>query len=430
MKFCAHCGAQVSEDAMFCKSCGARLKNDSTDNKTAKPAEPVEKAAAAPAQDAAAPAQDAATPAQDAAAPAQKPATNNAPGGSGEKKTPVIPLVIAGVLIIAIVVITLIKTGKLSPSKTATAESQTVTEAQDVEENEVTVAAEDTEDTENLEKVAEKETEEKTLAETEETTEEAIISKPAVRIQMSEYKQTDGDYNGIEMTGYTTTFDGIDADEGVVWSIESGFQPYTELDSTAVIGTNDGYGYIYCNGVKKIDLNDGSVIWSADACGGSPSWAFDDAGNLYIIGYYDSCLSKVDKDGNVTRSLDLGYYWPYDVQASGDTVSVTYEMPENKTVQYSCSDLSSADTGAYDTGSDTGSGMQVPEEALWSMRRSLNIPDSVTVTYYIGEPYGWEAGGCTLVYVEFYEDGNFVAGASFDANDLEPVKDIMTYPGE
>lgn len=68
------------------------------------------------------------------------------------------------------------------------------------------------------------------------------------------------------------------------------------------------------------------------------------------------------------------------------------------------------------------------DEDLQEIAASLGVPEDVDVEITVsGDPYYWEAGQRWLVYVEIYQDGEFVAGASVDRDTKEPVRDIYTY---
>ena len=60
-------------------------------------------------------------------------------------------------------------------------------------------------------------------------------------------------------------------------------------------------------------------------------------------------------------------------------------------------------------------------------RIRLGVPNTQDITYKVGEKYYWEAGGKYLKQIDFYKNGETVAGASVDVTDGEIIKNIQTY---
>ena len=67
------------------------------------------------------------------------------------------------------------------------------------------------------------------------------------------------------------------------------------------------------------------------------------------------------------------------------------------------------------------------DEQLGSIRKSLRIPDSLSVEPEIGEPYFWDGAGIDLVQVDFYHDGEYVAGAACEPYTENVARNIYTY---
>ena len=82
---------------------------------------------------------------------------------------------------------------------------------------------------------------------------------------------------------------------------------------------------------------------------------------------------------------------------------------------------------ALETPVDDSSDTAEEDERIAVFKEALGIPDTADVTCTIGEPSYWAAGDRTLIYVSFEEDGDFVAGASFDADTLEAVRSVSMY---
>lgn len=106
-----------------------------------------------------------------------------------------------------------------------------------------------------------------------------------------------------------TTFE-IDAyyNQEMFWSYQA-FNPLTELSALVPLFEmqNDKI-YVYDDGkISALDAVSGETMWTNDDFGGYPSaWDFDDAGNLYVCGYYGPDLMVIDKYGNtVVREDDI-----------------------------------------------------------------------------------------------------------------------------
>ena len=70
------------------------------------------------------------------------------------------------------------------------------------------------------------------------------------------------------------------------------------------------------------------------------------------------------------------------------------------------------------------------DEQLDSIRRSFGIPDSLSVEPEIGEPYYWDGGDMDLIQVDFYHDGEYVAGAAFELYTENMVRNIYMFDKE
>lgn len=71
---------------------------------------------------------------------------------------------------------------------------------------------------------------------------------------------------------------------------------------------------------------------------------------------------------------------------------------------------------------------QFSEEQIAALKKSLGVPDEITVSCEAGEPFYWEAGGRWLVSMGLYdENGTFLAGAEIDPDTLELEREIAPY---
>ena len=64
---------------------------------------------------------------------------------------------------------------------------------------------------------------------------------------------------------------------------------------------------------------------------------------------------------------------------------------------------------------------------LQNLCTDLRVPANARVTVQQGEPSYWSAGECWLIQVSVYEGEEFVAGASFDPQTMEMVRNIFLY---
>lgn len=67
------------------------------------------------------------------------------------------------------------------------------------------------------------------------------------------------------------------------------------------------------------------------------------------------------------------------------------------------------------------------EDLALSAAQSLNVPDSDSITYKIGEKLYWEAANVYYKNVTFYENGKMVASADVNTTNGEPLKSMYLY---
>lgn len=125
-------------------------------------------------------------------------------------------------------------------------------------------------------------------------------------------QQTDGMMYYEQNLDYESDDASVEADytifgyagEELVWSYQT-HNPLTELTSSAYLAS----------GFEKVIVYDDQKVVALDACTGEKLWeacdtgfpsavSFDRDGNFYVCSYYGSCLSVIDKDGNVIRRDD------------------------------------------------------------------------------------------------------------------------------
>jgi len=69
-------------------------------------------------------------------------------------------------------------------------------------------------------------------------------------------------------------------------------------------------------------------------------------------------------------------------------------------------------------------------DQLENMKRALKIPEDLPVEAQIGELYYWEGGAMDLVQVDFYHEGEYIAGAAFEPYKEDLVRNIYQYMGD
>ena len=62
-------------------------------------------------------------------------------------------------------------------------------------------------------------------------------------------------------------------------------------------------------------------------------------------------------------------------------------------------------------------------------KSELGVPSNLNVTYKMSDSYYWGAGGVYLTNISFYDGDTLVAGAAFDSNTWDTVRDILMYSG-
>ena len=123
----------------------------------------------------------------------------------------------------------------------------------------------------------------------------------------------------------------LDENGEIVWSHKTGEYECVELDRVAEVATFEYLSYWYMEDGKVIGLkwSDGSELFvNDDFRGASPTVCVDLFERVvYMCGYYGPALYGIDFDGKtVGRIAEVdGYYWPIEIKAGEDTVTVRFE---------------------------------------------------------------------------------------------------------
>lgn len=154
--------------------------------------------------------------------------------------------------------------------------------------------------------------------------EEIVSTEPAslVRDVIFDRCYGDGQEYGI-LTAY-------DEQGNVVWTYQTAAYLVMQLDCVSDVGRNGGIYYIVENGkILAFDVETGALLWENGDFGGTPAntgcAAFDEAGNLYICGFFGPDLFAVDVGGNTLGCIDYlnnDYYWACGLTLTENWISV------------------------------------------------------------------------------------------------------------
>ena len=143
-------------------------------------------------------------------------------------------------------------------------------------------------------------------------------------------------------TGETLTVTGYASDGSELWSVTTNTPEVTELTATAAFigGTSDAPRVMLYNsneGLSCLDAESGRVEWmlSSEQChlGAGICHAADEAGTLFIGGYYGPDPVCIDVNGEVLWHADVGrddIYWPYEIALTDRGVETRYAMTPNE----------------------------------------------------------------------------------------------------
>ena len=73
---------------------------------------------------------------------------------------------------------------------------------------------------------------------------------------------------------------------------------------------------------------------------------------------------------------------------------------------------------------------KLSSEQLEYIRKALNIPDNLPVEVRQSEAYYWEGAGCWIIPVNFYYQGQMIAGVNADAYTGEPLANFFLYDSD
>lgn len=221
---------------------------------------------------------------------------------------------------------------------------------------------------------------------------------------------------------------GLDEKNNVIWTYKTKEYACTELDRVNEIGIkNNKYYFVEDRVVTTLNLSDGSVLWKNEDFGGSSSaYTFDEKGTLYLCGYYGPHLFIVDKNGKTMHKVDSfenDYMWPSKIKYESNKITITFDNSPSGNEADCIVDLK--DYSYHFKNNDT-----LSTEQLNKIKKELNVPDDLNVTFEQNGPYYFEAGDTWYIQVNILYNGEKIAGADVYASNGELLRGMMTYSDE
>jgi hypothetical protein len=160
-------------------------------------------------------------------------------------------------------------------------------------------------------------------------------AEPAPEIAEAEVEKIEMqlEYNEkAQVRGFIQAFT---SDGSLVWEHTTNTCGVGQVDTIQEIGLGPaGYLFLEEGSIYCLDPDTGEMLWKNEDFGGAgASWGFDDAGNLYLTGYFEPWLFGVDRSGKTladyrtmpTYYEEAGFYWPASLSVEDDgTVHIRY----------------------------------------------------------------------------------------------------------
>lgn len=197
------------------------------------------------------------------------------------------------------------------------------------------------------------------------------------------------------------TLTACDRNGNTVWTYLSDLYPVGQLDFISDIGGNADRYYIVENGsILAFDMNTGTLLWKNDDFCGSPAGtdcaAFDEAGNLYICGFFGPDLFAVDSNGNTICSKDYlhnDYYWACSLTLTGDWITVELDGGPY-------GDMDTPYVACVNVRSLSGSSLSLAQ-AIEQVQQFYNTTTGADGTYVVFEDECFEDNGCYVLTVRY-----------------------------
>lgn len=114
-----------------------------------------------------------------------------------------------------------------------------------------------------------------------------------------------------------------------------------------------------------------------------------------------------------------------DSQSSNSNSGVYWDNIPGHSVPRNHHDNSSTSSKSNSSTNNTQKGSQ--NDFIQYARQALGIPDTLSVSYEISDSQYWQAGERYLTQISFYYNYALIAGAAFDTNTWEMVRNIQMY---
>lgn len=142
--------------------------------------------------------------------------------------------------------------------------------------------------------------------------------------------------NGSVESGRIRAFDSANE---LMWSRDTGSYTAAQLPMVNDLGSNgDHYYYVEDGTIICLDLYTGEMLWTNSDFGGSAiSCLYDDAGILYVSGYFGPDIYAVTPDGKTVIdavTLTPHLFWPYKLEWTDHTQQVMTIYYEGGIDQY------------------------------------------------------------------------------------------------
>lgn len=134
--------------------------------------------------------------------------------------------------------------------------------------------------------------------------------------------QTDGGKEYANIIAFSQ--DGV-----VLWEYTTPQLEIAQLERVADIGlAGDGYCFVFDQSVVCLDARTGAERWKNSDFGGAGARSVIGSGVIYLCGFLGPDLFALSFSGETVKrisSLDDNYFWPYQLELSGDILTVTMD---------------------------------------------------------------------------------------------------------
>lgn len=114
-----------------------------------------------------------------------------------------------------------------------------------------------------------------------------------------------------------------------VWTKITEKEPVAELEGIYSIGVlNEKFIYVDAGTIVALALEDGVEIWKNSDFEGSGCYVVDEAGRIYMSGYYGPDFFAINENGETLckiEKLDINCYYPFQIEIVDGKVLLTYE---------------------------------------------------------------------------------------------------------